>query len=137
MIWTHLVGVEEAKKALSWYGSRILQSLHSVAIDNLGLTGDKDILDWQAVFLTDFGDLCLNHNLLTHSGARSCLVVCLLDLSRNGIRNVNQMSNSAIRYSQALGLLIAKLATRLKFSKDYKDLDTNAELEVAKKLKFL
>lgn len=145
LLWAQLVGFEETKKALSFYGSEILQTLHSLAVQNVNLNGgnllDRQakflaVLDWQAKFLADFGDLCLNYNLLTHNGARACLGVCLLDLTRNA-GSMIQISDPAIRYSQALGLLIAKIAARLKYSKDYKDLDTNAELEVAKKLKMM
>ena len=45
--------------------------------------------------------------------------------------------DAEIRYTMALGILISKLACRLKFTKAYKAVDEKAELESTKKLKNL
>jgi hypothetical protein len=48
-----------------------------------------------------------------------------------------QKCDADIRYTEAIGILIAKLANRLKYADSYQPLDKNRELDNIEKLKKL
>ena len=130
MVWMTVVGYERAKELASKTFSRILQALPSLAPKEMST---EKWLDIQSQIFLMIGDLCLKHNILTVSAAKACLTVALMDLPGN----YRPSCDAAIRYTMALGVMISKLACRLKFTKSYKALDEKAELETSKKLKNL
>ena len=130
MVWMTVVGHERAKELASKTFSRILQALPGLAPKE---TKVEKWLDVQGQIFLLIGDLCLKHNILTVSAAKACLSVALMDLSGN----YRPSCDADIRYTMALGVMISKLACRLKFTKSYKALDEKAELETAKRLKKL
>ena len=130
LVWVDVVGEKEAKDLASKTFPRILQTLPSLIPK--GISSDK-YLDVQAKIFLTIGDLCLNHNVLTISATKHCLDIALLDLAGKS----TQKGDANIRYSEAVGILIAKLANRLKYSNSYKPLDKNNELDVTEKLKNL
>ena len=135
LVWADVVGYDEAKRIFSEFASRILQSLPNLRPNTLK---SSEWLDLQAMVFRKFGDLCLTYNFMTNSAARSCLYVALLDLTRNQDESVMKSDAPArIRYNEALGILIAKLSCRLKFSSHYAYLDEKQEDELIKKLKKL
>lgn len=135
LVWSDVVGHEEARRIFSEFASRILQGLPSIKPDSLK---SSEWLDVQAMIFRKFGDLCLSYNFMTHSAARSCLEIALLDLSHNQVKSCMKRDDPAcIRYDEALGILIAKLSCRLKFSSHYTYLDEKQEDELIKKLKKL
>lgn len=130
MVWMTIVGRERAKELASKTFSKILQALPSLAPKE---TSTEKWLDIQAQIFLTIGDLCLKHNILTVSATRACLTVALADLAGHQ----RAICDAEIRYTMALGILISKLACRLKFTKAYKAVDEKSELESAKKLKKL
>ena len=130
MVWMTVVGHERAKELASKTFSKILQALPSLAPKE---TSAETWLDIQAQIFLTIGELCLKHNILTVSATRACLTVALADLAGRQ----RAISDAEIRYAMALGILISKLACRLKFTKAYKAVDEKSELETAKKLKKL
>ena len=130
MVWMTVVGHERAKELASRTFSRILQALPSLAPEEISA---EKWLDVQAQIFLTIGDLCLKHNILTVSATRACLTVALADLASYQ----RAICDADTRYAMALGILISKLACRLKFTKSYKALDEKAELETAKRLKNL
>lgn len=135
LVWADVVGHDEARKIFSEFASRILQGLPSLRPDSLK---SSEWLDVQAMIFRKVGDLCLTYNFMTHSAARNCLEIALLDLTRNQVKSVMKRDDPAcIRYDEALGILIAKLSCRLKFSSHYAYLDEKREDELIKKLKKL
>ena len=130
MVWMTVVGHERAKELASKTFSKILQALSSLAPKE---TSAEQWLDIQAQIFLTIGDLCLKHNILTVSATRACLTVALADLAGHQ----RAICDAEIRYTMALGILISKLACRLKFTKAYKAVDEKAELESTKKLKKL
>ena len=130
MVWMTVVGHERAKELASKTFSKILQALPSLAPKE---TSAEKWLDIQAQIFLTIGDLCLKHNILTVSATRACLTVALADLAGHQ----RAICDAEIRYTMALGILISKLACRLKFTKAYKAVDEKSELESAKKLKKL
>lgn len=130
MVWMTVVGHERAKELASKTFSRILQALPGLAPKE---TKVEKWLDVQGQIFLLIGDLCLKHNILTVSAAKACLSVALMDLSGN----YRPSCDADIRYTMALGVMISKLACRLKFTKSYKALNEKAELEASKRLKKL
>ena len=130
MIWMTLVGHERAKELASKSFSRILQALPNLAPKE---TSVEDWLDIQGQIFLTIGDLCLKHNILTISAARACLNVALSDIAGHQ----RSICDAEIRYNMALGIMISKLACRLKFAKAYQPLNEKAESEFSKKLKKL
>lgn len=130
MVWMTVVGHDKAKELASETFSKILQALPSLAPKE---TSTEKWLDIQAQIFLTIGDLCLKHNILTVSATRACLTVALADLAGRQ----RAICDAEIRYTMALGILISKLACRLKFTKAYKAVDEKAELESTKKLKNL
>ncbi len=130
MVWMTVVGHERAKELASKTFSKILQALPNLAPKE---TSAEKWLDIQAQIFLTIGDLCLKHNILTVSATRACLTVALADLAGHQ----RSICDAEIRYTMALGILISKLACRLKFTKAYKAVDEKSELESAKKLKKL
>ena len=130
MVWMTVVGHERAKELASKTFSRILQALPSLASKE---TSTEKWLDIQAQIFLMIGDLCLKHNILSVSATKACLSVALMDLSGN----YRPSCDADIRYAMALGVMISKLACRLKFTKSYKALNEKAELEASKRLKKL
>lgn len=130
MVWMTVVGHERAKELASKTFSKILQALPSLAPKE---TSTEKWLDIQAQIFLTIGDLCLKHNILTVSATRACLTVALMDLPGK----YRPSCDADVRYTMALGIMISKLACRLKFTKSYKALDEKAELETSKRLKNL
>ena len=130
MVWMTVVGHERAKELASKTFSKILQALPSLAPKE---TSAETWLDIQAQIFLTIGELCLKHNILTVSATRACLIVALADLAGRQ----RAISDAEIRYAMVLGILISKLACRLKFTKAYKAVNEKSELETAKKLKKL
>lgn len=135
LVWADVVGHSEARRIFSEFASRILQGLPSLRPDKLK---SSEWLDIQAMIFRKFGDLCLVHNFMTPSAARSCLEIALLDLTHKLAQPDAELEKSAwIRYCEALGVMISKLACRLKFRKSYSYLAKTSEMKLAKKLKNL
>lgn len=130
MVWMTIVGHERAKELASMTFSRILQALPSLAPKEISA---EKWLDIQGQIFLTIGDLCLKHNILTVSAAKACLTVALMDLPGK----YRPSCDADIRYTMALGIMISKLACRLKFTKSYKALDEKAELASINKLKKL
>ena len=130
IVWMTVVGHERAKELASKTFSRILQALPSLAPKE---TSTEKWLDIQGQIFLTIGDLCLKYNLLTVSAAKACLSVALMDLPGN----YRPSCDADIRYTMALGVMISKLACRLKFTKSYKALNEKVELEASKRLKKL
>lgn len=130
MVWMTVVGHEKAKELASETFSKILQALPSLAPES---TSSEKWLDIQAQIFLTIGDLCLKHNILTVSATRACLNVALADLAGHQ----RSICDAEIRFNMALGIMISKLACRLKFTKAYKAVDEKSELESTKKLKKL
>jgi hypothetical protein len=130
MVWMTVVGHERAKELASKTFSRILQALPNLAPKN---TSIEKWLDIQGQIFLTIGDLCLKHNILTVSATKACLSVALMDLPGK----YRPSCDADTRYTMSLGIMISKLACRLKFTKSYKALDEKAELEISKKLKNL
>ena len=130
MVWMTVVGHDRAKKLASETFSKILQALPSLAPES---TSSEKWLDIQAQIFLTIGDLCLKHNILTVSATRSCLTVALSDIAGHQ----RSICDAEIRYNMALGIMISKLACRLKFTKAYQAIDEKAESEFSKKLKNL
>ena len=130
MIWMTLVGRERAKELASKSFSRILKTLLSLAPKE---TSVEDWLDIQGQIFLTIGDLCLEHNILTVSATRACLNVALMDLPGN----YRHSCDADVRYTMALGIMISKLACRLKFTKDYKAKSKKREETFTKELKKL
>ena len=131
MVWMTVVGHERAKELASKTFPLILQALPNLAPKR---TSNEKWLDIQGQIFLIIGDLCLKYNILTVSAAKACLDVALIDLPRWN----NQSSCDAdVRYKMALGIMISKLACRLKFTKSYKAINEKAELEFANALKNL
>lgn len=130
IVWMDVVGHEIAKERASKTFPLILQALPNLAPKK---TSNEKWLDIQGQIFLTIGDLCLKYNILTVSAAKACLDVALIDLPR-----WNQTSCDAdVRYKMALGMMISKLACRLKFTKSYKAINEKAELEFANSLKNL
>lgn len=134
LVWMDVVGHDAAKVRASKFFPLILQSLSTLEPDSV--SKDK-WLDVRARILLTVGDLCLDHNILTHSGARACLNVALSDLSSGWRGSCADDSSANLRYTMALGIMIAKLSCRLKFSKDYKACSKKQEEALARELKRL
>ena len=134
LVWADVVGHNEARRIFSEFASRILQGLPNLRPDTLKM---GEWLDIQAMIFRKFGDLCLVHNFMTHSAARSCLEIALLDLSHKPTLADVELQSAWIRYYEALGVMISKLACRLKFRKSYNYLAKAGEMALAKKLKNL
>jgi len=130
MVWMTVVGYDKAKELASETFSKILQALPSLAPES---TSGEKWLDIQAQIFLTIGDLCLKHNILTVSATRACLTVALSDIAGH----YRSICDAEIRFNMALGIMISKLACRLKFTKAYKAVDEKSELETAKKLKKL
>jgi len=130
MIWMTVVGHDRAKKLASETFSKILQALPSLAPES---TSGEKWLDIQAQIFLTIGDLCLKHNILTVSATRACLTVALSDIAGH----YRSICDAEIRFNMALGIMISKLACRLKFTKAYQALDEKAESDFSKKLKML
>lgn len=130
LVWVDVVGEKEAKDLASKSFPRILQVLPTLIPK--GISTNK-YLDVQAKIFLTIGDLCLNHNVLTISATRHCLDIALMDLAGKSI----QKCDADLRYSEAIGILIAKLANRLKYADSYQPLDKNRELDNIEKLKKL
>ena len=130
LVWIDVVGEKEAKDLASKFFPRILQVLPTLIPK--AVSSDK-YLDVQAKIFLTIGDLCLNHNVLTVSATRNCLDIALLDLAGKRM----QKCDADIRYTEAIGILIAKLANRLKYADSYQPLDKNRELDNIEKLKKL
>lgn len=134
LVWMDVVGHDAAKARASKLFPLILQSLSSLEPESV--SKDK-WLDVRARILLTVGDLCLDHNILTHSGTRACLNIALSDLSSGWRGSCADDSSANLRYSMALGIMIAKLSCRLKFSKDYKACSKEQEEALARELKRL
>lgn len=131
IVWMDVVGHEIAKERASKTFPLILQALPNLAPKK---TSNEKWLDIQGQIFLTIGDLCLKYNILTVSAAKACLDIALLDLPRWN----NQSSyDASVRYKMALGMMISKLACRLKFTKSYKAINEKAELEFADALKNL
>lgn len=130
MVWMTVVGHDKAKELASETFSKILQALPSLAPES---TSGEKWLDIQAQIFLTIGDLCLKHNILTVSATRACLTVALSDIAGH----YRSICDAEIRFNMALGIMISKLACRLKFTKAYQALDEKAESDFSKKLKML
>lgn len=130
MVWMTVVGHERAKELASKTFSKILQALPNLAPKE---TSIEKWLDTQAQIFLTIGNLCLKYNILTVSATRACLTVALADLASHQ----RAICDADIRYTMALGVMISKLACRLKFTKAYKALNEKSELEASKRLKNL
>lgn len=144
LIWADIISREQAKEKLSRWASRILGALNSILSNSyckiVDVKTKEQRDDIRAKILLDLGDLCLEHNLLSISATKSCLIVACRDIGDylgTDLEAHKELVSSNVRCSMALGILIAKLSCRLKYSKQYEDHDSIFEESVAKKLKTL
>ena len=135
LVWMDLVGNASAKEKASRVFPLILQTFPTLKAAES--SSEDGVLDYKARIMLAIGDLCLDYNVLSHKGARDCLAVAMGELPNTWTRKHNAISSGEIRYDMALGIMIAKLSCRLKFSKDYKAKSKKQEETFAKELKKL
>lgn len=138
LVWADVISKDEARAALSDCLPRILQAIPSL-VPHLNV--DK-FNDARARMLLTIAVLALDYNFLTVSSTESCLSILLNDFSREVADALDrskkaEVHSSAVRLSLAYGLAVAKLSTRLKYTKNYVDACRHKELEEAEKLKNL
>lgn len=141
LVWADIVSVDKAREILSKHAPYILQAIPSI-VESINQDQYNDV---RARLLLTLGKLCLDYNMMTHSCTKACLNIALRDFgkivanslsdTRPKMKNRPSPMSSAVRLSVAFGILVAKLSTRLKYSKEYADIDPDAELAEAEKLK--